>query len=824
MRFSFPTFLAGLTLAIPAFATEPVDYLRDVKPLLAKNCYGCHGAKLQKSGLRLDTAVAIIKGGKNGLVIVPGKSRESRLIEAVEGNSGGERMPLKKTPLTSAQIAILKSWIDAGARGPAAEKPDDGKSGAGHWAFTAPVRPPIPVVKNSQWLRNPIDAFILARLEEAGLAPSGEADRVTLMRRLSLDLLGLPPTIEEVDAYLADQQPGAYERLVDRLLGSPHYGERWGRHWLDVARYADSNGYSIDGPREIWKYREWVIDALNQNLPFDQFVIEQQAGDMLPGATTEQKIATGFHRNTQINQEGGIDLEQFRVEAVADRVATTGVVFLGLTLGCARCHDHKFDPISQKEFYQLFAFLNNQDEPALPLASPELAAQREALQAKINQLAAEFMDQQQDWLKRLSDDERSQLDRDIQVILNLGFEQRDRKQKQTLMAFFKKRAPALYEKLKALESIEKNQPKFPTTMVLKERPKPRETYIHVSGDFTRKGAALTPGVPAVLHPLRNAAQPTRLDLARWLVDPENPLIGRVTVNRIWQHYFGKGLVETENDFGTQGGMPSHPELLDWLACQFIAPASAAGEGRAWDLKSLHRLIVTSATYRQSSRQRLDLAKLDPNNRLLGRQDRLRLEAEVIRDEGLAASGLLNCKIGGPSVFPPQPEGVFRFTQVPREWKASTDRDRWRRGLYTYFWRAAPHPALMVFDAPDAAGTCTRRVRSNTPLQALTLLNDEAFLEFAQALAARVSQEKQGSDSERMQYLFRLCLSRAPGSAENHRLQQLLEQQRAEFGREPKEARALLPARLSTQANIVELGAWTAVARVLLNLDEFITRD
>jgi hypothetical protein len=650
-----------------------------------------------------------------------------------------------------------------------------------HWAFLPLRQPAVPPIPQGR-IRNPIDAFILARLDKEGLRPAPEADRVTLLRRLALDLTGLPPTPAEVDAFVKDRRPDAYERQVDRLLASPHYGERWGRHWLDLARYADSNGYSIDSPRTIWPYRDWVINALNKDMPFDRFTVEQLAGDLLPDAAREQKIATGFHRNTLINEEGGVDPEQFRVEAVLDRVNTTASVWLGLTLGCAQCHNHKYDPFRQSEYYQVFAFFNNQDEVNLPLGVPDPN-------------------------------------------------------------------PSPPKKFKKGGL---------TTMVLRERATPRESHVLRGGDFTHPGAKVSPGTPAVLPPLfrkekgvargswfvdrethydtsREASHEpratnheprtaNRLDLARWLVRPDHPLTARVIVNRVWGQYFGIGLVETENDFGTRGTPPSHPELLDWLATNFMK--------QGWSLKALHRLIVTSATYRQSSRARADLDTTDPRNRLLARQARLRLEAEVIRDVALAASGLLERRIGGPSVYPPQPDGIYKFTQVQRSWKTSTGPDRYRRGLYTFFQRSAPYPALTVFDAPDANSACTRRGRSNTPLQALTLLNDQAFLELARGLAERVLREGSDGDPERLRYAFRLCLAREPSPAEANRLEKYLHLQLEEFRAAPAEAQALLDpagkrdagARPAPDADTPRRAAWTAVARVLLNLDEFITRE
>jgi len=842
--------LGFAALADKPGAEKPVDYVRDVKPILAKNCASCHAGKNQRGGLRVDTVKFMLQGGDNGPAIVPGKSSESPLIKAVTRSKGVKPMPPKET-LPAEQVAILKAWIDQGAKAPSDETIE---TKSNHWSFQPVKRPQPPAVKNESWVRNPIDRFILAPLEEQGIRPAPEADRITLIRRLSLDLLGLPPTPGDVDAFLADQRPDAYERLVDKLLASPHYGERQARHWLDLARYADSNGYTIDSARGIWKYRDWVIDAFNRDQPFDAFSIEQMAGDMLPNATTEQKIATGFHRCTQINEEGGIDHEQFRVEAVVDRVNTTGSVFLGLTVGCCQCHDHKFDPLPQREYYQLFAFLNNCEDnnrvtPTLELATPEQIKQRDAVRTRIADLERTFklLDrigeaEREKWEMELDDAERAALPKEIAHIVAIALSGRSKKQAQTLVDYVRfldqARHPAgtlgdpfglfalthvkaltLRKTLgKQIAELKKEEPQVTTTLILQERKTPRETRIHIQGDFTRKGAVVKPGTIGVLHPLpkdRPAEALTRLDLAKWLVDPANPLTPRVTMNRLWMHHFGIGIVETENDFGTQGTAPSHPALLDWLASEFVA--------QKWSMKAMHRLMVTSATYRQSSKARPDLNKVDARNRLLARMPRVRQEAEIVRDVALAASDLLTPQIGGPSVHPPQPEGVFRFTQVPREWKPSTGADRYRRGMYTYFWRSAPHPGLTVFDAPDATVTCTRRNRSNTPLQALTLLNDQAHVEFAQALATRVLKEAD-SDTDRLKLAFRLCLSRSPNEKELNRLRDFLAQQVASFDDAPEDARYFLPPRISPKVAPKQQAAWTMVARVLLNLDEFITRE
>jgi mono/diheme cytochrome c family protein len=845
-------------------AAAGIDFERDVRPILAASCFKCHGPDKQESGLRLDTPQGIVSGGYSGSAISAGKSAESLIVKAITGADDASQMPPEgEKPLTAEQIALVTRWIDAGAKLPApdpstaaastAEQGAARSSGTVHWSFQPLNRPVLPAVKNSGAVRNLIDVFVVARLEAAGIAPSPEADRVTLLRRLKLDLLGLPPTPAEVDEFLGDRGPDAYERLVERLLASPHYGERWGRHWLDQARYADSNGYTIDGPRPIWKYRDWVIDAVNRDLPFDQFVTEQLAGDLLPGASDSQRVATGFHRNTLVNEEGGTDAEQFRVEAVVDRVATTGEVFLGLTIGCARCHDHKFDPISQRDFYQMFAFYNNCDEPVLELPTAEEASLEQQLQTQVDAIEAqlgahdrEFVALQDKWEKSLSPEDKEKFPDEIRTLLTLALDKRDARQSRTLLTFYRGTDPARSELVKQIEALEKQMPKPATTLVVAERREPRETHVMLRGDFLRHGVAVTPGVPAVLPQLEIAsaaasgAPLTRLDLARWLVDPRNPLTSRVAVNRVWQRYFGRGLVDTDNDFGTQGTTPTHPELLDWLAGEFVA--------RGWSVKALHRLIVTSATYRRSSHARPDLVDIDPENKLLARQNRLRLEAEGIRDVELAASGLLADKIGGPSVFPPQPPGVMELAQIKRDWKPSEGADRYRRGMYTYFWRSTPHPLLKLFDAPDANAACTRRNRSNTPVQALTLLNDEAFFECAQALAARVMKEVPDQDSSsdedlskeladaRVRQMFRLCVAREPSELESRCLTELY---RAELQSDVHDATALLdkpavaPAGSASDAATDasstanpnrELTAWTTVARVLLNLDETITRE
>ncbi|MGY8770326.1 MAG: PSD1 and planctomycete cytochrome C domain-containing protein [Pirellulales bacterium] len=765
-------------------AEAPVAYETQIKPILASHCYQCHGPDNQESDLRLDTAQHAITGGVNGTSIEPGKPELSLLLSAISGTSEDiSIMPPEDEAesLSDEQITLISNWIKQGAKHPADEQEAIATKGKDHWAFQPVVRHALPAVKQTGWPTNPIDFFILNQLEQNSIVPSKEADRTTLIRRVSLDLIGLPPTLAEVQDFVNDPAQDAYERLVDRLLSSPHYGERWGRHWLDLARYADSDGYTNDQPKVMWKYRDWVIDALNRNMPFDQFTLEQFAGDMLPQATTDQIVASGFHRNTQINREGGSDAEQYRTVAVNDRVSTTGIVYLGLTVGCAKCHNHKFDPISQKEYYQLFAILNNQSEPThtLPVAEPVPADY---------QLVSAQLSEAEQLLKKSTDEEKPAQQKEVDAL---------KKQRDTLKRQY-----------------------YTSTYIMRELPKPRETRIFIRGEYPATGKIVKSNVPAILHDLpTDIEEPNRIDLARWLASPDNPLTPRVTMNRLWQRYFGTGIVETENDFGTQGASPSHPKLIDWLASEFV--------NSGFDMKQMHKTIVTSSSYRQSSHARNELHELDPNNRLLARQSRLRLDAELIRDSALHTAGVLTAKLKGPSVYPPQPAGVMKLTRNPnRRWTASQTEDRFRRTMYTYFWRSTPYPFLRTFDSPESNTSCTRRDRSNTPLQALTLLNEEGFVEAAQTLAVRVlSEMPEATNSDKLRHTFQLCLKRVPNSQEMAALNSLLEAELKDPSSATTPVRRFISAQ-STLPNINEanLMTWTTIARTLLNLDEFITRE
>jgi mono/diheme cytochrome c family protein len=835
-------------LAAPAAAAEPVDYARAVKPILTKHCWACHGPAKQKSGLRLDTAAGAIRGGNSGPAVVPGDGRASRLIQAVTGADGVTPMPPKGPRLAAAEIAVLRAWIDQGARAPATEAAAAAARTANrHWSFRPVVRPAVPPVKNTGWVRNAIDRFILARLEREGITPAPQADRATLIRRLSLDLVGLPPTPEEVAHFLNDSRPDAYERVVDRLLSSPRYGEKWARPWLDLAHYADSDGFWDDLPRPYaWRWRQWVIDALNCNLPFDQFTVEQLAGDLLPGATLDQRIATGFLRNTLTNREGGINQEQFRVEQVVDRTSTVATAWLGLTAGCARCHDHKFDPLSQKEFYQLFAFFNSAEEVNLEVPLPGERERHERRRPEYDRQRNDLLKQyrvaelQADWEKHTRDaltNPKAEFRWRHQVILltfqldggvdalRLAPSQRTAKQRDRLTDHFVKwygeaitkeqsQAIRFVELGRKLQQLEAVYPELSEVPIIANTAKSRRTRLLIRGDFLHPGVEVRPDTPAVLPSLQPNGSPpgglTRLDLARWLVDPQNPLTGRVTVNRMWQEFFGRGLMATSEDFGTRAAPPTHPALLDWLAAEFVAGG--------WDVKRLHRLIVTAAAYRQSSRPREELRARDPANRLLARQERLRLPAELIRDDALAVGGWLEPSVGGRSIRPPMPAGGY--SRFP--WKADQGPERYRRGLYIWFQRTSPYPLLMTFDAPDSQLSCTRRERSNTPLQALDLLNDPMFVEAAQALAGRVLRacpEKVFED--RLSLAFRLCLAREPRPAEAERLHDYYLRQKAILAADPAAVAKLWPGK--DAADSADAAAWVGLSSVLLNLDEFITR-
>jgi hypothetical protein len=715
---------------------------------------------------------------------------------------------------------------------PAAVVKMDQGSKQPHWAYVKPVRPALPKVHQARWIRNPIDAFILARLEKEKLKPSAEADRVTLIRRLSLDLTGLPPTIGEVDAFVADRSKDAYEKLVDRLLASPHYGERWARLWLDLARYADSQGYEKDPPRNMWPYRDWVINAFNANMPFDQFTVEQIAGDMLPNATQDQKIASGFNRNTMINTEGGVDQEQSRVETIVDRVNTTATVWLGSTLACAQCHTHKYDPFTLKEYYQLFAFFNNADEPELAVPSAAQKAREKQLSSDLARLESEFKKStpaltaaQAEWEKKVAADPastNSAAPTNIAGILRLAPDKRTAQQRDELSDHFRSQTPELKEVREQLAALRKEekalQKEIPKTLVMQERAEPRETHVLQRGNFLNPAEKVSPGVPGVLPPLPDGQPANRVALSRWLVAPENPLTARVTMNRFWEQIFGRGLVETVEDFGTQGERPTHPQLLDWLATEFMR--------QHWDVKAMLRLMVTSATYRQSSRSTPELIERDPYNRLYARGPRFRVAAETVRDIALQASGLLSPKIGGPSVFPYQPDGIWTQLYSADKWETSQGENKYRRGLYTFWRRTSTYPSFVSFDAPSRELICPRRQRSNTPLQALTTLNDPSFVEAAQALARRVVQESKGHADADVAYAFRLCVARPPRAQETKRLVALYEQELAQYKQDPAAAKKLDTGDLGQPpkgVSMESLAAWTVVANVILNLDETITK-
>jgi mono/diheme cytochrome c family protein len=1041
-------FFFSVTL-IPCFIASSqtkVDFVRDIQPIFAAHCADCHGSKKQESNLRLDDKASAAR------VITSGQSQQSRLLHRVLGLNGEPRMPLHRAALNANQIDLIKRWIDEGAVWTNSGQPPatshQPPATTQHWAFVAPVRPAIPTVKNKTWPRTPVDHFILAKLEAENLVPSPEADKITLLRRLSLDLIGLPPTPEEVDAFVRDASKNAYEKQVERLLASPHYGEKWARHWLDAARYADSDGFEKDKPREVWFYRDWVINALNQDKPYDQFIIEQIAGDLLPNATQDQKVATGFLRNSMVNEEGGVDPEQFRMEAMFDRMDAIGKAILGLTVNCAQCHNHKYDPLKQDEYYRMFAFLNNSYEGAMAVYTPEEQMKRANILSQTKEIEATLQERTPNWLAQMNawedrvkndqpewkiiqpevvdistdgarylpqkdgsflvggyapakhrvklvlktnepniiafrlelltdpnlpfggpgrsykgtcaltefeveaapasdpqkftklkfahatadvnppeteleakfndksgkrrifgpvefaidgkeetgwgtdigpglrnqarkavfnlatpiankdgvmlnfylsqrhggtnnnDNEQQGIGRfrlamttaanatadplpaNVREIFAIPREQRTKAQIETVFSYWRTTVPEFAEQNKQIVALWQQHPAGTTQLVMEERAERRNTFTLKRGDFLRPDKKIEPGVPAFLHALPANAPPNRLTFAKWLVARNSPTTARSAVNRIWQSYFGTGLVATSEDFGKQSEAPSHPELLDWLAVELMEPTTNHRPPTTWSLKNVHRLIVNSATYRQSSKATPQLLEKDPMNRWLAHAPRLRVEGEIVRDIALATSGLLNPKIGGRSVFPPSPEFLYLppASYGTKSWKVETGADRYRRALYTFRFRSVPYPMLQTFDTPNGDVACVRRARSNTPLQALTTLNETLFLEAARALALKTLNEASATDAARLEFALRRVLSRKPTPQETAELLSLLHKQHERFT-----SGALNPWNLTTDdpskpfalpkgVTMSQLAAWTVVSRVLLNLDEAITKE
>ena len=798
-NFVFAMVWAAMTLLFPVPSartqdpqpTGAVRFNRDIRPILADNCFQCHGpdSQARQADLRLDRFESSNGVGGGETVLAGGDADASELIRRITSHDQDERMPPLEAArrLTQPEITLLRRWAEQGAR----YEP--------HWAFVAPQRPKLPTVKKNVWPRNAIDYFVLARLEKEQLHPSNPADAAAIARRVSLDLIGLPPRASALERLEQDDATETYEPFVNLLLTSPRYGEHWATMWLDAARYADTNGYNNDTPRYNWKYRDWVIQALNRNLPYDQFVTEQLAGDLLPNATVDQQIATGFNRNHNVTSEGGIVDEEYRLEYVADRVHTTATVFMALTLRCARCHDHKFDPISQQEYYRVFAFFNQVPETGYhkehvgnpkPVIQVPTAPQARQLATIVGELAS--CEAALGRLEKvLSEDERNT---DANFV-------RLTKQKEELT-----------KKQKTLTDT------IPTAMVMRDLPQMRETYLLQRGAYDRPSDKVHADVPAMLPPIPADAARNRLGLARWLLDPTHPLTARVIINRLWAELFGQGLVTTQEDFGTQGATPSHPELLDWLAVELIESG--------WNIQYILRLIVTSATYRQSSRVHPELTQRDAQNELLARGPRFRLKAEVIRDSALAVSGLLVHKLGGPSVRPYQPAGLWVEVAVADDsysggpYVQSQGDDLYRRSVYTWWKRTCPPPNLNAFDAPEREFCRVQRSRTNTPLQALVLLNDPTFVEAARKLAERMINEGGADLRGRITYGFRLATSRKLSSKELDVLTESLARYRQKFETEShlgKELVSVGHSKRAAEMKTIELAAYTAIANHDLEL-------
>ena len=772
--------------------TGVVDFNRDIRPLLAGHCWQCHGpdAAARKADLRLDTPHGAFADRRGYRVIDSARPERSELLIRIASGDADVRMPPDEATrqLTAEQIDLFARWIKQGA------------NWEEHWSFMQPPRPKLPVVGDLSWPRNGVDFFVLARLEQAGLQPAPPADPITLLRRVTLALTGLPPTIDEIDSFLADETPDAYERVVARLLDSPRYGEHMALPWLDAARYADTSGYQADWERFMWPWRDWVVQALNDNMTFDQFTIEQLAGDLLPSATVSQRLATGFNRNHRINDEGGSLDAEFEVEYVVDRVDTTATVWLGLTAGCARCHDHKYDPISQRDFYRLYAFFNNVPEKGIDgrkgAAVPFIQIPDRRVQTKLRQLKQQLQQLQASESTAPGDSPQE--------------------------ASVSKQQAALQEAIKELE------PRRTTdVMVMQELPERRPTYVLKRGQYDRpdKREQMSAAIPPVFGRLPIDAPPDRLGLANWLVSSDNPLTARVTVNRMWQHHFGSGLVRTSEDFGSRGERPTHPSLLDWLSAELVR--------LSWDVKAMHRLIVTSSTFRQSSSISPEVLQHDPDNRLLARGPRLRLTGAAIRDQALFVSGLMQQSLGGPPVKPYQPEGLWRELSFASG-KTTVDfyvqdhgESLYRRTLYTFWKRTVAPPRMSVFDGTGREMCRVRVDLTNTPLQALTLQNDVTFVEAARHLANRMMTEGGDSADQRITYGWRLVLARAPRGDELRILRGALERYRSVYRDEPGEALRLLKngeSPVDKELDAADHAAFTIVAQTILNLDETIMRE
>jgi Protein of unknown function (DUF1553)/Protein of unknown function (DUF1549)/Planctomycete cytochrome C len=826
--FALAIFLFRISTAAAADpAPKPVDFTHDVKPLLAAKCYACHGPDegKRKAKLRLDEADAALKK-----VIKPGNAGASLFVKRITTEDVTEVMPpttAKTGSLTASQIDLLRRWVEQGAKFDL------------HWAYVKPTRPAVPDVKNKAWVKNAIDAFVAAGHEHAGYQPASEADRITLIRRLSFDLTGLPPVPEDVDAFVKDKNPDAYEKLVDRLLASPHYGERMASYWLDMVRYADTAGYHSDNPRDVYLYRDYVINAFNANKPFDRFTVEQLAGDLLPNPTLEQRIASGYNRLLQTTEEGGAQPKEYTAKYAADRVRNASVVWMASTMGCAQCHSHKFDPFTYKDFYSFEAFfadvketaVGRQEQTAFPSKEQEAELRKwdeqiAAAKAALERATPELDAAQVEWEKTArAEAAAKKAPADAVGALAVEADKRTPQQKQAISTYFHAIAPQVKKERDKLAKLENDRKqltqKIPTTLV-SMAVEPRVIRVLPRGNWQDdSGEVVAPNVPLFMKPLDvKDRRATRLDLADWLISPDNPLTARVFVNRLWKVMYGEGIVKSADDFGTQGSLPSHLKLLDWLAVEFVESG--------WNVKHLLKLMAMSNSYRQSSAGSNAMRERDPNNVWLARQNRFRLDAEMVRDNALAISGLLSPKIGGPSVKPYQPAGYWSYMNFPkRDWTNDKGEDEYRRGLYTFWCRTFLHPSFAAFDAPTREECTVDRPRSSTPLQALVLLNDPTYVEAARVFAERIVLEGGANTADRLGWAFHRVLSRAVKPEERTVLVALYEKHLAQYGADKDAAKKLVSTgeTLSPKdMDVAELAAWTSVARVLLNLHETITRN